>query len=40
MCNACHEQRNPGRAPDTTNFEFWMMNDDVCCDMCDKNKKK
>ena len=22
MCNACHEQRNPGRAPDTTNFEF------------------
>jgi hypothetical protein len=21
MCNACHEQRNPGRAPDT-NFEF------------------
>jgi hypothetical protein len=22
MCNACHEQRNPGRAPDTTDFEF------------------
>jgi hypothetical protein len=22
MCNACHEYHNPGRAPDTTNFEF------------------
>lgn len=22
MCNACHEHHNPGRAPDTTNFEF------------------
>lgn len=22
MCNACHEYYNPGREPDTTNFEF------------------
>ncbi len=22
MCNACHEYHNPGRTPDTTNFEF------------------
>ena len=22
MCNACHEYYNPGRTPDTTNFEF------------------
>jgi hypothetical protein len=22
MCNACHEYYNPGRRPDTVNFEF------------------